>query len=371
MPIKLVKRPRSPNWIVRGTLRGIRVEESTGTGDRRAAEEIRAKREAEILAQSIYGRRATATFAEAAVSYLENGGSRRFIEPVIRHFGTTPLAQIGQAEIQAGALKVYPKATPATRSRQFFTPAVAVLRHAAKNGWCERPLIERPEKAKERLRWLKHEEAERLIDAAGPSFKVLLIFLLYTGCRAGEAVWLDWANVDLQRAQVTFIDTKNGDTRSVPLVPRVVAALANIKGRTGEVFRKPNGKAYERPKKMDDTSAGKRIRKAFEGAVQRAGLGEWVPHKNPVKAKAGVMVFETDVTPHVTRHTWASWHYQQNRNMGELMELGGWKTLSMVMRYAHVNVEHLGASMQSLPGSGGNPGDAPMSSAKKVDGTNG
>ena len=90
MPIKLVTRPKSPNWILRGTLRGIRVEESSGTSDRRAAEEIRAKREAEILAQSVYGRRATATFAEAAVSYLEAGGNKRFLEGVIKHFGITP-----------------------------------------------------------------------------------------------------------------------------------------------------------------------------------------------------------------------------------------------------------------------------------------
>src|SRR5262249_48619694 len=90
VPIRIVRRPKSPHWIMRGTLRGIRLEESTGTDDKRAAEEIRAKREAEILAESVYGRRVTATFASAALSYLENGGSKRFLEPVIKHFGTTP-----------------------------------------------------------------------------------------------------------------------------------------------------------------------------------------------------------------------------------------------------------------------------------------
>ena len=87
MPIQLVRRPKSPNWIIRGTLRGIRIEESTGTHNRRVAEEIRAKRESEILAQSVYGRRATSTFAEAALSYLETGGNKRFLEshPIFRH----------------------------------------------------------------------------------------------------------------------------------------------------------------------------------------------------------------------------------------------------------------------------------------------
>ena len=56
MPIRIVRRAISPNWIIRGTLRGVRVEESTGTDNKKIADEIRAKRESEILAQSIYGR---------------------------------------------------------------------------------------------------------------------------------------------------------------------------------------------------------------------------------------------------------------------------------------------------------------------------
>ena len=68
MSLRLVHRPKSPYWIMRGTIRGIRLEESTGTDDKKIAEEIRAKREAELLAESIYGRRATATFAQAALS---------------------------------------------------------------------------------------------------------------------------------------------------------------------------------------------------------------------------------------------------------------------------------------------------------------
>jgi hypothetical protein len=98
------------------------------------------------------------------------------------------------------------------------------------------------------------------------------------------------------------------------------------------------------------TSAGKRIRTAFRGAVKRAGLGERVPHPDKLKAQAGETAFTTDVTPHITRHTWAAWHHAQNRNLGALMELGGWNTVRMVMRYTHANVGHLSATMQDLPG---------------------
>src|SRR5262245_31100523 len=139
MPIRLVERPESPFWQLRGTVRRRRVRESTGIpiADRRRAQEYRAKREAEILEESIHGRTATVTFAEACDSYLKTGGRRRtggsprFMTPVLKHFRTTQLARIDLEAIEKGAAKVYPNASPQTRNRQFYTPAVAVLRHAA------------------------------------------------------------------------------------------------------------------------------------------------------------------------------------------------------------------------------------------------
>jgi integrase len=340
--LKLVKRPKSPNWIMRGTVRRIRVEESTGTRDRRIAEEIKAKREAEILAQSIYGRRATATFAEAALSYLENGGARRFLQPIILHFGTTPLARIDQDALDTGARKLFPNASAATRNRQFYTPTSAVLHHAARRGWCSLPVIERPDAGKERVRWITIEEADKLFEAGADHLRPLLVFLLYTGARVGEALWLHWRDVDLGRAHVTFPKTKNGEARGVPLHTRVVAALANLKHRDGEVFRRPDGQPYDRPRHLDDTSAGSRITTAFHGACRRAGI--------------------EDFHPHDCRHTWASWHYAANRDLGALQRLGGWKSIRMVMRYAHVNVAELSHTINALPG--GNLGESDQRKAE-------
>jgi len=87
MSLKLVRRPKSPNWIIRGSIGGVRVEESTGVSDKRIAEEMRAKREAEIHKGQIYGRAVTATFAEAALSYLEQGQQEvhRASDHALRH----------------------------------------------------------------------------------------------------------------------------------------------------------------------------------------------------------------------------------------------------------------------------------------------
>jgi integrase len=73
--------------------------------------------------------------------------------------------------------------------------------------------------------------------------------------------------------------------------------------------------------------SGGPIKTAFKAACRRAGI--------------------TDFHPHDCRHTWATWHYAANRNLPALMELGGWRSEKMVLRYAHV--EHLAESIAALP----------------------
>ena len=331
MSLRVVKRPKSKSLYVRGTIAGVRVEESAGTASRKLAEEYRAKREAEIYRDQLYRGRVSRNFAEAVVSYIEaRGAAPRFLAKVLDHFDTTPLDQIDLEAIEKGARKVYPKAAAATRDRQFFTPTLAVLKHAAKRGMCSPIIVERPKKRDGVVRWLTPAEADRLIAAGAPHLRPLVIFLIYTGARAGEALWLNWRDVDLDRAHVTFSETKTDYPRGVPLHPRVVASLANVEDRDGPVFRRPDGQPYEPLKGGEDTSAGTRIATAFKGACRRAGIANFRVHD--------------------CRHTWATWHYQHNRDLTALMRLGGWRSEKMVLRYAHQNVGEFAASIDRLPG---------------------
>lgn len=153
------------------------------------------------------------------------------------------------------------------------------------------------------------------------------MFIFYTGCRISEALDLQLQDLDLDRRHVQFIDTKNGTNRGVPLHPLVIEALREMlsvhRPNGGDVFRRQDGSEY--PK---HTRASDRIKTVFKRACKRAGI--------------------TNFRIHDTRHTWATWHYQANRDLGALMKLGGWKTMSMVMRYAHTNVAELGGTIDRL-----------------------
>jgi integrase len=265
---------------------------------------------------------------------LEGGGERRYLKRLVDHFGTTPLASIDQAAIDRAAKLLRPDAGPATVNRQIHTPISAVLKHAHKRGLCELRHIERPQQPKGRVRWLTPAEAERLIAACSSHMRPLVIFLLYTGARLSEALYLPWRQVDLESQQVRFLDTKNGEDRGVPLHPRVVAELVKLPNRDLTVFRRPDGEPYS-----ERRGNGSPIKTGFKAACRRAGI--------------------TDFSPHDCRHTWATWYYAATRDLAGLMELGGWGDERMVLRYAHVNVSHLAASIATLPwGKAGDLGKA-------------
>src|SRR6266851_471907 len=98
MPIKVVRHPDSPNLYLRGSVRGQRVYETTGTTDEAAAEALRIRKEKELLDRSIYGERVTRSFAAAALAYMEAPGATvregRFIFPLVDVLGLLSLDQI-------------------------------------------------------------------------------------------------------------------------------------------------------------------------------------------------------------------------------------------------------------------------------------
>jgi integrase len=277
--LKLAKRKVSPYYYARGTHLGIRVYESLQTGDRVEAERLLAKLQAKLFEGHFSGSvHAKQGFAAAALRYMEAGGERRYIEPLLRHFGDLPLDRIDQQAIDNAAVALYPKCSPATRNRDCFTPISAILKFAG-----VKHNIRRPKAPPGVVRWLTHDEARRLIGACSPHLRPLVMFLLLTGARIGEALTLEWSHVDLSRSHVSFPRTKNGEPRGVPLHRDIVAALASLSHRDGRVFRRPDGEPYSG---LRGAPSGGQIKTAFKAALRRAGL--------------------KDFRVHDCRHTWAT-----------------------------------------------------------------
>lgn len=340
MPLTLVR--RGDIWHVHGTVAGRRVRESCGTGDRRLAEEIRAAREADLHRRAIFGDKGLVTFSEAVASYLDaeqrSATTARHVSRLLTHFGTRPLREITQAEVdRAYKALLTPDASGATRLRAVLTPLRAILEHAAIRGWCERPAFEAPRVAKVRTSFLLPTQATALVQSASSlEHRVLFTFLIGCGTRASEAFDLEWKDVDLRGARAVVLQ-KQGTFRQVHLPPVVVAALASLPHRDGFVFRPPavkiRGQMVQAARYADTgREGGGQVATAFATACRRAGLpGHWVETANKAHR-----YWQPEVRLHDLRHTWASWHYVVHKDPLRLMVDGGWAGLAMTQRYAHL-----------------------------------
>lgn len=291
MPLELKRRKGSKLWYLRGTVRGITVFETTGTDNKAAAEAIKIQRESRLLKDSIYGKQASVTFAEAAVSYLDNGGSARYLGEqkdgrwtgLIGHFYSTPLHKIGQDELNQAALKLYPNTNPETRNRQCFTPFIAVWNHAVTNKWAEMRKWRRPKRAKGTMVLqtktragttpVSYERAAKFVLAMSPAPAMLMTTLFYTGMRPIEAFALEASAIDIEGRWISLGATKTGEPRGVPIHEFLVPLLTPLATREGRVFLTPQGNPYP----VEEAVAGQ-IKTAINSARKRTGIPEISPY---------------------------------------------------------------------------------------------
>lgn len=229
MPIKLIDpRPgKTPYFAGRGKYLEQYVDRSTKTGDRALAKKIIRQWERDIE-RGVFvsaGAPAEAGFAGAALSYMQSGGERRYLAPLIRHFTTKPIADFTQSDIDTAAIALMPDAGAPTRNRAIYTPASAVLHHAGSPLRIRRPKGWRGQRS---TSWLEPEQAFAVFaaaDAVDREFGLLLRVLVYTGMRIGEALGVRLRDVDLTQGIVYLPRTKNGQARAVHLPAILIGAL--------------------------------------------------------------------------------------------------------------------------------------------------
>lgn len=341
MPLKLKK--RGPIYYVRGTVRGRAVFETCGTTQRDQAEAYKAKREAELFEAAVFGERAVVSFRRAALSYLEfeprSQRTKDYVAQLVEHFADTKIGTIDQAAADRAVEKIVgSNAAPATKIRIVYTPLASVLNHAADRGWREYARFRKPKQPKGKTRWLTPQEALALIEAAAPHLRPLLTFMLCTGARVSEAIDLQWSDVDLGAGVAMLRETKNGRDRVAHLPLAAITELAKLPNRQGSVFLRDDGEPYVDRERLE----GGQIKTAWATACRRAQIRE--------------------ATPHDLRHTWATWFYALSKDFMLLKDEGGWRTLSMVERYAHLMPSELVPSIALVWG-GDHPRITPLTIA--------
>lgn len=104
-------------------------------------------------------------------------------------------------------------------------------------------------------------EEDKLLAAAAPHLRSIIIAALDSGMRRGEILTERWEHVDFTRRllYVTHSKTAGGEAREIPLTERLVADLASRRKSLGIVF-------------TFDQQPISRIKTAWKGALRRAGL---------------------------------------------------------------------------------------------------
>jgi integrase len=145
----------------------------------------------------------------------------------------------------------------------------------------------------------------------------LLVWLLETGCRWGEAEGLRGGDVDLSAGRVTFSKTKTNKVRSVPLTRRAQEA---VQGHLPAVASQRVWPYSYRQFWM-----------LFDRAKSAMGLSD--------DKAFGI---------HTCRHTCASKLASAGESQGKLMAWGGWGSLAAVQRYMHLGTDALASCVAAL-----------------------
>ncbi|HDU8645533.1 TPA: site-specific integrase [Morganella morganii subsp. morganii] len=339
---------------------GQRIRRSLETSDKRQAQELHDQLKAEAWRVEKMGDYPSVTFDDACLRWLQEKEHKKSldddktkIEYFLEFFSGKLLSSITETDIlkatsgminrkhkevweikavsaKKKGTKIAPyKPKPATQAtKDRYLAFLRSLFRAAVNDWKwigKSPTIKVRQKKEIRVRWLTKEEATTLIQCMPDVMKPVVMFALATGLRRSNILNLEWTQIDLQR-KVAWIhpeDTKGGKAIGVALNETACRVLRMQIGKHQqyvfvhtEAWHRADGSPTAKVRKMrvDDNTA-------WSTGLRRAGI--------------------TNFRFHDLRHTWASWLVQAGVPLTALQEMGGWESIEMVQRYAHLAPNHL------------------------------
>ncbi len=299
-----------------------RVRRSTGTNSKTKAAEIARKWEAELIDKVKLGKSELYVWQDAVVRWSKENerkdkvtdlGRLKALSPYLMHKELNSISadfiwqSIDKISEERERERENKKALTSSTKNKYMGLVRAILRCCKGWGWVsEVPSFKKRKEPTKRVRWIAESEALTLIAVLPQHQRNPVKFALLTGLRKANIYGLEWTQIDLQRriAWIHADQAKAGKNISVPLSKAALEVLKDQKGK------------HERKVFPIEIGNG-----TFERACKKAGISNFRFHD--------------------LRHTWASWHVQSGTSLQELMELGGWHSFEMVLRYAHLKADHL------------------------------
>lgn len=312
------KRKGSPFWQYDFTSGGRRFRGSTGKETRREAlgqeRRIRAGIEAGEADSDWTLGQATGTYWEHHAARLTSAYNIEYqIENLLAGLGKSlPMAHLSNSDITKYVSVRRGQVSNGSVNREL-TLLRAVLTYA-RDAWDQTiPNIRwKRHRLKEppgRDRFLSAEEYQALLDNAHVKLKPIIIFAVSTGLRKSNILNLAWSQVDME-ARLVRVMLKGNRRHVVEIEGAALALLGAMDGRVGDVFERTN------------------FRRRWRNAVADAKL--------------------TDLRFHDLRHTFASYLAMTGATLPELANALGHKSFDMVMRYSHLNPEHLQSVVERM-----------------------
>ena len=326
--MSLYRRRNTPHYWVRFQIAGREVRLSAGTADRRQAEEFETLARSNAWRQAKLGERPNYPWSDACKRWLTETtkSTKRKDEAILTWFNE----HLKDADVQGITREVIDQlrelkaeeTSPATADRHMALLR-AILRKCV-HDWqvlvaAPRVPMYRPRAAEPRF--LTRKEFQTLLEELPEHLKLAARFAVLTGLRMRSMLSLEWSRVDLKRgrAWIPAERMKAGRTHGIPLSTAAIEVLKHLRKRSPDSVHVFTWKG----KPVDDCNGH-----AFKTAVARAGLA-------PLRW-------------HDLRHTWASWAVQRGVTLHELMQLGGWNSYAMVLRYAHLAPDHLAEAAEKI-----------------------
>lgn len=314
--MSLSKNKKSPYWQTRFSIDGIRVQESTRCTSQADAKRYEDKRKQEVREQLLFGVKPSKTWFDAKLRWLKEMQHKRSIHGDISrldwlapHLDTCHLNEIDKKLIQEIIeIKEKSGSKPATINR--ILALIRSILNRAHREWewiTTVPIIQLKREDNARIRWITKEEANKLMAYLPAHLKAMAKFTLATGLRQKNVSMLKWMDIDMVKKHLVIHpeNNKSGKFLGIPLNIDAIEVLRAQLGKHDTYVFPYRGKPVDR------TST-----KAWWNALKKAGI--------------------EDFHWHDLRHTWASWHVQNGTSLQELMALGGWRDIKMVLRYAHL-----------------------------------